>query len=134
MICTVDFLRWSRRTASSERSTRSWQRAYGFPAAAVVAWSGDNPCSLVGTGLLHEGQLAISLGTSDTIFGPMDSVRVSGDGTGHVFASPLGNYMGITVFSNGSLARERVREDCGARLAAASARHCAPRRPVMTAR
>jgi len=90
-----------------------WQRAYDFPAAAVVAWSGDNPCSLVGTGLLHEGQLAISLGTSDTIFGPMDSVRVSRDGTGHVFASPLGKYMGITVFSNGSLARKRVRDDCG---------------------
>jgi xylulokinase len=93
--------------------SRTWQQAYGLPEARVVVWSGDNPCSLVGTGLIREGQLAVSLGTSDTIFGPMDAPRVSGDGTGHVFASPLGAYMGITVFRNGSLAREHVRERFG---------------------
>jgi xylulokinase len=87
-----------------------WQQRFGLPPARIVAWSGDNPCSLVGTGLLHEGQLAISLGTSDTIFGPMMAPRVSDDGTGHVFASPQGEYMGITVFRNGSRARERVRD------------------------
>ena len=81
-----------------------------LPDVRIVAWSGDNPCSLIGTGLLEEGQLAISLGTSDTIFGPMNAPRVSADGTGHVFASPQGTYMGITVFRNGSLARERVRD------------------------
>ena len=35
----------------------------------VVAWTGDNPWSLVGTGLVGEGRVAISLGTSDTVFG-----------------------------------------------------------------
>jgi xylulokinase len=88
-----------------------WQRRLGFPAARVVAWSGDNPCSLVGTGLVREGVVAISLGTSDTIFGIMPTPRPSDDGTGHVFASPTGAYMGMTVFKNGSLARERVRDD-----------------------
>ena len=91
----------------------SWQERTGLPEVRLVAWSGDNPCSLVGTGLIHEGQLAISLGTSDTIFGPMTEPRVSNDGTGHVFASPLGSYMGITVFRNGSLARERIRNQFG---------------------
>ena len=91
----------------------SWQHRIGMPAVPVVAWSGDNPCSLVGTGLLQEGQLAISLGTSDTIFGPMNEPRVSDNGLGHVFASPIGYYMGITVFRNGSLARERVRDAFG---------------------
>jgi xylulokinase len=91
----------------------SWQDRFGLPATGIVAWSGDNPCSLVGTGLVVEGQLGISLGTSDTIFGPMRQPRVSVDGTGHVFASPTGEYMGITVFRNGSLARERVRDACG---------------------
>jgi xylulokinase len=85
------------------------QDRFRLPAATVIAWSGDNPCSLVGIGLVEEGQLAISLGTSDTIFGPMASPRMSADGTGHVFASPLGTYMGITVFRNGALARERIR-------------------------
>jgi xylulokinase len=87
-----------------------WTRRYALPAARVVAWSGDNPCSLVGTGLVSEGVVAISLGTSDTIFGIMATPRPSEDGTGHVFASPTGAYMGMTVFKNGSLARERVRD------------------------
>jgi xylulokinase len=90
-----------------------WQRSYSLPPARVVAWSGDNPCSLVGTGLVREGVVAISLGTSDTIFGIMPSPRPSADGTGHVFASPTGAYMGMTVFKNGSLARERVRDAYG---------------------
>ncbi len=89
------------------------QRAFGLPPAGIVAWSGDNPSSMVGTGLTREGELAVSLGTSDTIFGPMRAPRVSRDGTGHVFASPVGEFMGITVFRNGSLARERVRRSFG---------------------
>ncbi|HET9834441.1 MAG TPA: FGGY-family carbohydrate kinase [Vicinamibacterales bacterium] len=88
-----------------------WRQRHGLPAAAVVAWSGDNPCSLVGTGLVREGIVAISLGTSDTIFGLMREPRVNPAGIGHVFGSPTGDYMGITVFRNGSLARERVRDD-----------------------
>ncbi len=90
-----------------------WQQILDLPPVRVVAWSGDNPCSLVGTGVVNEGQLAISLGTSDTIFAPMSDPRVSANGTGHVFASPIGDYMGITVFRNGSLARERVRDQFG---------------------
>lgn len=90
-----------------------WRERFGLPPARVAAWSGDNPCSLVGVGAVHEGELALSLGTSDTIFGPMRDARVSADGTGHVFASPTGEYMGITVFRNGSLARERVRDRLG---------------------
>jgi xylulokinase len=90
-----------------------WRHRHGLPAARVVAWSGDNPSSLIGTGLVHEGLVAISLGTSDTIFGLMHEPRVSPDGTGHVFGSPTGGFMGITVFRNGSLARERVRDACG---------------------
>jgi xylulokinase len=91
----------------------AWQARYRLPPASVVAWSGDNPCSMIGTGLVSEGQLAISLGTSDTVFGPMHDVRVSDDGTGHVFVSPTGDYMGITVFRNGSLARETIRDRFG---------------------
>jgi xylulokinase len=90
-----------------------WVRRHNLPRARVVVWSGDNPCSLVGTGAVREGMLTISLGTSDTIFGPMDEPRVSRDGTGHVFASPTGAFMGMTVFQNGSLARQRIRDRFG---------------------
>jgi xylulokinase len=88
-----------------------WTRRYGFPPASVVAWSGDNPCSLVGVGLIREGRIAISLGTSDTVFGFMREPRVDPSGTGHVFGSPTGQYMGLTCFKNGSLARERIRDE-----------------------
>ena len=90
-----------------------WQRRYRFPAAKVIAWSGDNPCSLIGTGLVREGRVAVSLGTSDTVFGLMREPHVDVTGTGHVFGAPTGDYMGLTCFQNGSLARERVRNECG---------------------
>jgi len=90
-----------------------WRVRHHLPAARVVVWSGDNPCSLIGTGLVREGRVAISLGTSDTIFGLMNEPRVDVTGTGHVFGAPTGAFMGITVFTNGSLARERVRDAFG---------------------
>jgi xylulokinase len=90
-----------------------WQRSFGFPPADVIVWTGDNSSSMVGTGVVEEGALAISLGTSDTIFGVMREPRVSPNGEGHVFGAPTGDFMGITVFANGSLARETVRDRYG---------------------
>jgi xylulokinase len=90
-----------------------WQHRYGYPPARVIAWSGDNPCSLIGTGLVREGVIAVSMGTSDTVFGLMNEARVDDSGTGHVFGAPTGAFMGLTVFQNGSLARERVRDSLG---------------------
>ena len=43
----------------------------------------------------------------------MREPRVDATGTGHVFGAPTGDYMGITCFQNGSLARERVRDELG---------------------
>jgi xylulokinase len=90
-----------------------WQHRYGLPPARVVVWSGDNPCSLIGSGLVREGRLAVSLGTSDTVCGLMRDLRIHDDGIGYVSAAPTGDYMGTTVFKNGSLAREHVRDGFG---------------------
>ena len=90
-----------------------WQRAHRLPPAKVIVWSGDNPCSVIGTGLVREGHVAVSLGTSDTIFGVMQTPRVDPTATGHIFGAPTGAYMGLTCFKNGSLARERVRDAFG---------------------
>lgn len=89
-----------------------WQRRHGLPAAQIVAWSGDNPCSLVRTGLVREGDLGISLGTSDTVFAYRRELPAAGSAS-HVFGSPTGGYMGLVCFKNGSLARERVRKELG---------------------
>ena len=86
-----------------------WVERYGFsPATRVVCWSGDNPCSLVGVGLVKPGRLAISLGTSDTLFGYLPEPRVDPAMEGHTFGAPTGDYMSLICFKNGSLAREKI--------------------------
>ena len=88
---------------------------YGFvDDCLVLPFSGDNPCSLIGLGLVAPGQVALSLGTSDTLFACMDQPRTSAAGEGAVFASPDGtHYMALTCYLNGSLAREAVRDQYG---------------------
>ncbi len=81
--------------------------------ALALVWSGDNPCSIVGLGLIQEGRVAISLGTSDTYFGTMKACRVDTRGEGHVFGAPTGDYMTLICFKNGSLAREKIRGHYG---------------------
>jgi xylulokinase len=90
-----------------------WQTRYLLPPARVVLWSGDNPCSLIGTGLVREGLSSISLGTSDTIFSFMREPRIDTSGAGSVFGAPTGAFMGLTCFANGSIARERIRDRFG---------------------
>jgi len=87
---------------------------YGLnPACKAVVWSGDNPCSLIGTGLVRPGMIAISLGTSDTLFGAMSACETDPRGEGHVFGSPAGGYMSLICFKNGSLARENIKDSHG---------------------
>ena len=84
---------------------------YGMnPEALATVWTGDNPASVIGLGLIKAGQVAISLGTSDTFFGSMEKCLTDENGEGHVFGSPTGGYMTLICFKNGSLAREKVRE------------------------
>jgi xylulokinase len=78
--------------------------------ALATVWTGDNPASVAGLGLVKPGQVAISLGTSDTFFGTMQNCQTDELGEGHVFGSPAGGYMSLICFKNGSLAREKIRE------------------------
>ncbi len=87
---------------------------YGFSAACVViAFSGDNPNSLSALGLEHSGEIAISLGTSDTVFGALSAPRPSAS-EGHIFGNPISpqGYMALICYKNGSLTRESVRDAC----------------------
>jgi xylulokinase len=84
---------------------------YGLnPEALATVWTGDNSASVIGLGLVKPGQVAISLGTSDTFFGTMQKCLTDESGEGHVFGSPTGDYMTLICFKNGSLAREKIRE------------------------
>lgn len=75
----------------------------------VIQWSGDNPNSLAGLTLNTPGDLAISLGTSDTVFGITTELEPSLEG--HVFPNPVDPecYMVMLVYKNGSLMREDIR-------------------------
>lgn len=91
-----------------------FQKTHGFRSnVPVVAWSGDNPNSLIGVGGWRPGTVVISLGTSDTLFAAMQCPVVDPDGYGHVFGNPAGGFMCLICFKNGSLARERVKESYG---------------------
>jgi len=84
---------------------------YGLsPGTQIVIWSGDNPNSLIGLGLISQDKAAISLGTSDTYFGFMSDLQTDPRGEGHVFGAPTGDYMTLICFKNGSLAREGIKD------------------------
>ncbi|KAM4028971.1 xylulose kinase isoform 2-T4 [Anomaloglossus baeobatrachus] len=85
---------------------------YGFsPLCRVIAFTGDNPASLAGM-RLEEGDIAVSLGTSDTLFlwikEPTPALE------GHIFINPVQpqDYMALLCFKNGSLMREKIRDNC----------------------
>lgn len=85
---------------------------FGFsPTCAVVAFSGDNPNSLAGLRLEHTGDIAISLGTSDTVFGSLSEPQPSAE-EGHIFVNPVqpDAFMAMIVYQNGSLTREMIRD------------------------
>jgi xylulokinase len=85
-------------------------KRYGFhPSCRVLPGTGDNPASLVGLGLISRGRIGISLGTSDVLFAFMKDPKTDPAGASHVFGSPTGDFMALSVYKNGSLAREAIR-------------------------
>jgi xylulokinase len=89
------------------RLSSYWRRRYSLPPAPLVPWTGDNPSSLIGTGVIREGVIAVSLGTSDTAF---TCTTQPAAGSSHIFRAPSGDFMNLVCFRNGSLAREWVRQ------------------------
>jgi xylulokinase len=84
---------------------------YGFsPLTRLIAWSGDNPNSLAGLRLQKPGDIAISMGTSYTVFGFLREARPSAT-EGHIFVNPVdpNAYMAMVCYKNGALVRDRIR-------------------------
>ncbi|XKL59126.1 hypothetical protein PGB90_000142 [Kerria lacca] len=78
------------------------------PNCRVVSFTGDNPASLIGM-CLKSNEIAVSLGTSDTIFMWLEDAKLLTEG--HILINPLqpDNYMAMLCFKNGSLIREKIR-------------------------
>ncbi|MDO9542379.1 MAG: xylulokinase [Kiritimatiellia bacterium] len=93
------------------RINKYFTARYGFsPATVIIASSGDNPNSLAAFGLARSGTIAISLGTSATIFGALSNPKPSAT-EGHIFVNPINpkGYMALVCWKNGSLTREFIR-------------------------
>ncbi|KAG7213110.1 hypothetical protein KM043_002433 [Ampulex compressa] len=83
---------------------------FGFDEVCrIIAFTGDNSSSLVGM-RLKEGDIACSLGTSDTLFLWINEPKPAIDG--HIFCNPVDDkaFMALLCFKNGSLTRERIRD------------------------
>ncbi|KAL6599845.1 hypothetical protein ACP70R_045496 [Stipagrostis hirtigluma subsp. patula] len=91
------------------------QRFQFASSCIVIQWSGDNPNSLAGLTLSNPGDLAISLGTSDTViidhlvFGVTDTPEPTLEG--NILPNPVDpkTYMVMLCYKNGSLTREDIR-------------------------
>eukprot|EP00484_Ammonia_sp_Unknown_P030415 CAMPEP_0197036814 /NCGR_PEP_ID=MMETSP1384-20130603/14203_1 /TAXON_ID=29189 /ORGANISM="Ammonia sp." /LENGTH=578 /DNA_ID=CAMNT_0042467031 /DNA_START=20 /DNA_END=1756 /DNA_ORIENTATION=- len=84
---------------------------YGFnPKCCVVAFSGDNPCSLAGLMCYEQGDICVSLGTSDTLFAVTNTPKPQNEG--HVLCSPIHEkaYMILLCYKNGSISRENIKK------------------------
>ncbi|XP_078087666.1 xylulose kinase isoform X3 [Mustelus asterias] len=86
-------------------------KRFGFNSECkVVAFTGDNPASLAGM-RLQQGDIAVSLGTSDTAFLWIQDPKPTLEG--HIFCNPVDSnaYMALVCFKNGSLTREKIRDE-----------------------
>lgn len=89
-----------------------WCQKYGFSSnCEIYACSGDNPCSLVGLGLSNPGDVGISLGTSDVLFGVTNEPKPSAE-EGSILIHPedKNNYMMMLVYKNGATTRKHIKD------------------------
>jgi hypothetical protein len=88
--------------------SRYWQERYALPPAKLVAWTGDNPSSLIGTGLVTTGRCDLA-GHGDTVFKLMPSAT-SDEGVGHIRCADWRRH-GPDMFPEW-IARARTRARC----------------------
>ncbi len=72
----------------------------------VAAGGGDNAAAAVGTGIVREGLLSSSIGTSGVVFADSETLRIEPQGRLHAFCHAIpGRYhvMGVTLSAGGSL-------------------------------
>jgi xylulokinase len=77
------------------------------PGIPVAAGGGDNAAAAVGVGIVEEGLLSSSIGTSGVLFAHTDGFRADPSGRVHAFCHAVpGAYhlMGVTLSAGGSLA------------------------------
>jgi xylulokinase len=83
---------------------------YGLPEGALIAsGGGDNMMSAIGTGTVKDGFLAMSLGTSGTLFGFSKSPVIDPSGDLAAFCSSSGGWLPLLCTMNCTVASEEIR-------------------------
>lgn len=94
-----------------------FQDKYGFSGnCMVMVSSGDNPNTVAGLKLASPGDVAISLGTSDTVLAIVSTNKISPSGEeGHLLRNPAdpNSCFAMLCIKNGSITREKTRDNCG---------------------
>ena len=102
--------------ASSRVSTTGAKETGLAPGTPVVAGAGDQAAQAVGTGIITEGPISVTLGTSGVVFAASNAYRVEPAGRLHAFchAVPgMWHLMGVMLSAGGSY--EWFCEEFGAR-------------------
>jgi xylulokinase len=76
------------------------------PGTPIAGGGGDNACSAVGNGVIEEGIVAVSVGTSGTVFAPMLEPKVDPKLRVHTFCHAVPEQwhaMGVMLSAGGSL-------------------------------
>lgn len=98
-------------TQSAEPIAVYFAEKYGLKSSCqvVTPFTGDNPATVLAQALGH-GDVIISLGTSTTVL--VVSKTYAPSSQYHIFNHPIDqdSYMGMVCYSNGSLAREKIRD------------------------
>jgi len=96
---------------------RYFQDKYGFSGnCRVIHSSGDNPNTVAGLKLALPGDVAISMGTSDTVLAIVSTNKIAPSGVeGHLLRNPCdpNSCMAMLCIKNGSLTRENTRNNVG---------------------
>lgn len=78
------------------------------PAVKVAVGGGDNMMAAIGTGCVEEGRLAMSLGTSGTLFAYSDVPVVDAQGGWAAFCSSTGGWLPLICTMNCTVATEQL--------------------------
>ncbi|HAI47441.1 MAG TPA: xylulokinase [Stenotrophomonas sp.] len=88
--------------------------ALGLPVTVKVAvGGGDNMMAAIGTGCVVPGRLAMSLGTSGTLFAYSDTPVVDADGAWAAFCSSTGGWLPLICTMNCTVVTEQVADAFG---------------------
>ncbi|MEN4936879.1 xylulokinase [Stenotrophomonas sp.] len=86
----------------------------GLPVTVMVAvGGGDNMMAAIGTGCVVPGRLAMSLGTSGTLFAYSDTPVVDPDGAWAAFCSSTGGWLPLICTMNCTVVTEQVADAFG---------------------